>query len=74
MLHAMLERFLALTAAAPEAVALIDGDDAATVTSRAQLASRIDELAARFAACRRRRRGHPAPELRRFRRARSAQC
>ncbi|HXA15896.1 MAG TPA: AMP-binding protein, partial [Thermoanaerobaculia bacterium] len=44
----MLERFLALAAVRPEAVALIDGE-AGYVTSRAQLASRIDELAARFA-------------------------
>jgi acyl-CoA synthetase (AMP-forming)/AMP-acid ligase II len=43
----MLERFLALTTAAPEAVAIIDGETA-KVTSRAQLASRIDELAARI--------------------------
>jgi acyl-CoA synthetase (AMP-forming)/AMP-acid ligase II len=44
----MLERFLALTAAAPEAVAVIDGETG-TVTSRAQLASRIDDVAARLA-------------------------
>src|SRR5216684_6418737 len=44
----MFERFLALAAARPEAVALIDGETG-NVTSRAQLASRIDELAARFA-------------------------
>jgi long-chain acyl-CoA synthetase len=43
----MLERFLALTAAAPEAVAIIDGETG-KVTSRAQLASRIDELSAQF--------------------------
>lgn len=43
----MLERFLALTAAAPEAVAVIDGETG-KVTSRAQLAARIEELAARF--------------------------
>jgi acyl-CoA synthetase (AMP-forming)/AMP-acid ligase II len=43
----MLERFLALTAATPEAVAIIDGETA-EVTTRAQLASRIDELAARY--------------------------
>jgi acyl-CoA synthetase (AMP-forming)/AMP-acid ligase II len=43
----MLERFLALTTAAPEAVAIIDGATG-KVTSRAQLASRIDELAAQF--------------------------
>jgi long-chain acyl-CoA synthetase len=43
----MLERFLALTAAAPEAVAVIDGETGA-VTSRAQLASRIEDFAARF--------------------------
>ena len=45
----MFERFLALAAARPEAVALIDGETG-DVTSRAQLASRIDELAARFSA------------------------
>ena len=43
----MLERFLALSATQAEAVALIDGGSG-TVTSRAQLASRIDEIAARF--------------------------
>ena len=43
----MLERFLALAATAPEAVALIDGETG-SVTTRAQLANRIDELAARF--------------------------
>ena len=43
----MLERFLALAAAAPEAVALIDGATG-DVTTRAQLARRIDEMAARF--------------------------
>jgi acyl-CoA synthetase (AMP-forming)/AMP-acid ligase II len=43
----MIERFLALTAAAPEAVAVIDGATAA-VTSRAQLSTRIDAFAARF--------------------------
>jgi acyl-CoA synthetase (AMP-forming)/AMP-acid ligase II len=43
----MLERFLALTAAAPEAVAVIDGATG-NVTTRAQLASRIEELATRF--------------------------
>lgn len=43
----MLERFLALTAAAPEAVAVIDGESG-NVTSRAQLAARIEEFAARF--------------------------
>jgi acyl-CoA synthetase (AMP-forming)/AMP-acid ligase II len=41
----MLERFLALTTAAPEAVAIINGETG-KVTSRAQLASRIEELAA----------------------------
>lgn len=44
----MFERFLALAAVRPEAVALIDGETG-EVTSRAQLASRIDKLAARFA-------------------------
>src|SRR5258708_15843739 len=44
----MFERFHALAAARPEAVALIEGETGG-VTSRAQLASRIDELAARFA-------------------------
>ncbi|MEY2549627.1 MAG: long-chain acyl-CoA synthetase [Verrucomicrobiota bacterium] len=43
----MLERFLALTAAAPEAVAVIDGETG-KVTSRAQLASRIEDFAARL--------------------------
>ena len=43
----MLERFLALAAAAPDAVALIDGETGG-VTTRAQLADCIDELAARF--------------------------
>jgi len=43
----MLESFLALVAAAPEAVALIDGETG-VVTSRTQLAGRIDEMAARF--------------------------
>jgi acyl-CoA synthetase (AMP-forming)/AMP-acid ligase II len=43
----MLERFLALAAAAPDAVALIDGETGC-VTTRAQLADRIDELATRF--------------------------
>ncbi|MEA2415615.1 MAG: hypothetical protein QOI58_2272 [Thermoanaerobaculia bacterium] len=43
----MLECFLALTAAAPEAAAVIDGETG-KVTSRAQLASRIEELSARF--------------------------
>jgi acyl-CoA synthetase (AMP-forming)/AMP-acid ligase II len=43
----MLERFLALTAAAPEAVAVIDGETG-KVTSRAELASRIEHLAVRF--------------------------
>jgi acyl-CoA synthetase (AMP-forming)/AMP-acid ligase II len=43
----MLDRFHALTTAAPEAVAIIDGETG-KVTSRAQLGSRIDELAARF--------------------------
>src|SRR5882762_7326883 len=47
----MLERFLALAAARPESVALIDGETAA-MTSRAQLASRIEEFAARFAGVR----------------------
>ncbi|MDP9362221.1 MAG: acyl--CoA ligase [Acidobacteriota bacterium] len=45
----MLERFLALAAAAPDAVALIDGETG-DVTTRAQLAGRIDELATRFTA------------------------
>jgi long-chain acyl-CoA synthetase len=44
----MLDRFLALTAAAPEAVAVIDGSTDATTTRR-QLVERIDEMAARFA-------------------------
>jgi acyl-CoA synthetase (AMP-forming)/AMP-acid ligase II len=44
----MLERFLALADAAPEAVALIDGETGG-VTTRAQLSGRIDEMAARFA-------------------------
>jgi acyl-CoA synthetase (AMP-forming)/AMP-acid ligase II len=44
----MLERFLALAAAAPEAAALIYGATG-EVTTRAQLARRIDEIAARFA-------------------------
>ncbi len=44
----MFERFLALAAARAEAVALIDGGTG-DVTSRADLASRIDELAGRFA-------------------------
>ena len=43
----MLDRFLALTAAAPEAPALIDGASG-EVTSRAQLASRIDDFAGRL--------------------------
>jgi acyl-CoA synthetase (AMP-forming)/AMP-acid ligase II len=43
----MLQRFLALTAAAPEAVAVIDGETG-IVTSRSQLAARIEDLAARF--------------------------
>jgi acyl-CoA synthetase (AMP-forming)/AMP-acid ligase II len=43
----MLQRFLELTAAAPEAVAAIDGDTG-DVTSRAQLASRIEDFAARL--------------------------
>jgi acyl-CoA synthetase (AMP-forming)/AMP-acid ligase II len=43
----MLERFLALTAAAPEAVAIIDGETG-KVTSRAQLASRMEDLAAQL--------------------------
>jgi acyl-CoA synthetase (AMP-forming)/AMP-acid ligase II len=43
----MFKRFLALTAAAPGAVAVIDGETG-TVTSRAQLASRIEDFAARF--------------------------
>lgn len=43
----MLERFLALTAAAPQSVAVIDGETG-MVTSRAQLAARIDTLTARF--------------------------
>lgn len=43
----MLERFLALAAAAPDAVALIDGETGG-ITTRAQLADRIDELATRF--------------------------
>jgi acyl-CoA synthetase (AMP-forming)/AMP-acid ligase II len=43
----MLQRFLALTAATPEAVAAIDGETG-DVTSRAQLASRIEDLARRF--------------------------
>lgn len=45
----MLERFLALASAAPAAVALIDGTTGG-VTTRAQLAGQIDEIAARFAA------------------------
>jgi long-chain acyl-CoA synthetase len=44
----MLERFHALAAAAPDAVALIDGATG-RITTRAQLAGRIDEIAARFA-------------------------
>jgi acyl-CoA synthetase (AMP-forming)/AMP-acid ligase II len=44
----MLERFLALAAAAPEAAALIDGETG-SVTTRAQLAGSIDEMAVRFA-------------------------
>jgi long-chain acyl-CoA synthetase len=44
----MLERFLALAALAPEAVALIDGESG-QVTTRAHLAQRIDETASRFA-------------------------
>ncbi|HEV7484069.1 MAG TPA: class I adenylate-forming enzyme family protein [Thermoanaerobaculia bacterium] len=44
----MFERFLALTAATPTAAAVIDGETG-EVTSRAQLAARIDELAAGFA-------------------------
>ncbi len=44
----MIERFFALAAAAPEAVALIDGDTA-SFTTRAQLASRIGHYADRFA-------------------------
>jgi acyl-CoA synthetase (AMP-forming)/AMP-acid ligase II len=43
----MLDRFLALTTAAPEVVALIDGETG-KATSRAELASRIDDLALRF--------------------------
>jgi acyl-CoA synthetase (AMP-forming)/AMP-acid ligase II len=43
----MLERFLELAAAAPEAVTLIDGETG-KVTSRAGLLRRIDELAARL--------------------------
>jgi long-chain acyl-CoA synthetase len=43
----MLERFLALAAAAPEAAALIDGETG-SVTSRSGLIGRIDELADRF--------------------------
>ena len=43
----MLERFFALAAAAPEAAALIDGATG-EVTTRAQLARRIDEMAVRF--------------------------
>jgi len=45
----MLRRFLDLTAAAPDAAAVIDGATGA-VTSRAQLAARIDQLASRFSA------------------------
>jgi len=44
----MLERFLALAADTPEAVALIDGGTGG-VTTRAQLAIQIDEMATRFA-------------------------
>ena len=44
----MLERFHGLAAAAPDAVALIDGARG-KITTRAQLAGRIDELATRFA-------------------------
>lgn len=44
----MLERFLALADAAPEAVALIEGETG-RVTTRAQLARQIDEMSARFA-------------------------
>jgi long-chain acyl-CoA synthetase len=43
----MLERFLALAAAAPDDVALIDGTTG-NVTTRRQLAARIDEMAARL--------------------------
>ncbi|MEA2235717.1 MAG: long-chain acyl-CoA synthetase [Thermoanaerobaculia bacterium] len=45
----MLERFLALAADAPGAVALTDGGSGLT-TSRGQLVTRIDEMAGRFAA------------------------
>jgi acyl-CoA synthetase (AMP-forming)/AMP-acid ligase II len=44
---AMLERFLALAAAAPDVVALIDGKSG-EVTTRQQLAARIDTLAAQL--------------------------
>ncbi|HEV7573800.1 MAG TPA: class I adenylate-forming enzyme family protein [Thermoanaerobaculia bacterium] len=43
----MFDRFLALAASAPEALAVIDGETG-EVTSRGQLASRIDDLAARL--------------------------
>jgi long-chain acyl-CoA synthetase len=45
----MLERFLALAATAPKSVALIDGATG-SITTRAQLIARIDDLAMRFAA------------------------
>jgi acyl-CoA synthetase (AMP-forming)/AMP-acid ligase II len=45
----MLPRFFDLTATAPEAAAVIDGATGA-VSSRAQLAARIDQLASRFSA------------------------
>lgn len=44
----MFERFLALADAAPGAAALIDGETGG-VTTRAALAGRVDEMAARFA-------------------------
>jgi long-chain acyl-CoA synthetase len=44
----MLERFLALAAAEPHSVALIDGATA-MITTRMELSKRIDDLAARFA-------------------------
>jgi len=43
----MLEHFLALAAAAPESVAVVDGSSGET-TSRAKLCSRIDEIASRL--------------------------
>lgn len=45
----MLERFLALAGVSPEAAALIEGEHG-LITTRAQLALRIDELAGRFTA------------------------